>query len=114
MQLPGRYINGCISQQAHIVQSTCPKDCLWFVVVSILSVLHSFSPQFGYISLIVSLPYSFIQYVRLLPFLLDWRHCSYFVDNLCKSTVFIHIATVMNSPLVPLGGLPYSPVFLSR
>ena len=76
LHLPGRCSNGCSNQYTHIVQSTCPKECLWFVVVSILSVLHRFSPQFGYISLIVSLPYSFIRGARFLPFLLCWCICS--------------------------------------
>ena len=76
MHLPGRYSNGCSNQYTHIVQSTCPKWCLWFVLVRFLSVLHRFSPQFGYISLIVSLPYSFIRGARFVPFLLCWCICS--------------------------------------
>src|SRR6266581_4305754 len=70
LHLPGRYINGCMNQYTHIVQSTCPKECRWFVVVGLLSVLHRFSPRFGYILLIVALPYSFIWCVQSSPFLL--------------------------------------------
>src|SRR2546427_6980206 len=72
--------------------------------------LHRFSPQFVYISLIVSLPYSIIRGAHFLLFLLCSSHYYYFVRNVCKSVVFINIPTVMNSPLVPLGGLSYSPV----
>ncbi len=79
LHLPGRYNYRCINQHTHIVQSTCPKEFFWFVVVSILSVLHRFSPQFGYISLIVALPYSFIRGARFLPFLLCSSHFCYFV-----------------------------------
>ena len=71
------------------------------MLVVYLSVLHSFYSQFVYISLIVSLPYSFIWFVRFLLLLVCWSIYCYFVHILWKSAVFINIATISNSPLVP-------------
>jgi hypothetical protein len=103
------YMDVC-SHRTHIVQSTYSKLCRWCVLVSSLSVLHRFSSQFGYISLIVALPYSFTRGARFFLYVLSLRRCSYFVHNVWKKAVFINIRTVINSPLVPLGGLSYSPV----
>ena len=104
LHLPGRYINGCMNQYTHIVQSTCPKECLWFVVVGLLSVLHRFSPRFGYILLIVALPYSFIWCVQSSPFLFYSSHFCYFVHNVCTSAVVINIVTVTETSLSGLWG----------
>ena len=65
----------------------------------VLSVLHKVSPQFGYILLIVALPYSFIWCVRLVLFLLCTSHYCYLVHNVCTSAIFINIVTVMATPL---------------
>lgn len=92
------YTDVC-SHNTHIVQRTYPILCRWCVLVSDLSVLHRFFPQFGYISLIVALPYSFKRGARLLHHLLSGRRCSYFVHKLCKSAVFINIVTVMETCL---------------
>ena len=99
LHLPRRYVNGCIDQYTHIVQSTYSKWCLWFVLAYFLTVLHKVSPQFEYILLIVALPYSFIRGVRLLLFWFSSCVYCYFVHNMCKSAVFINIVTVMATPL---------------
>ena len=69
------------------------------MLVSVLSVLHMFYSQFVYISLIVSLPYSFIRIVSFLLLLVCWSIYCYFVHILWKSAVFINIATISNSTL---------------
>src|SRR6266702_1267017 len=87
LHLPRRYVNGCIDQYTHIVLSTYSKWCLWFVLAYFLTVLHRFSPRFGYILLIVALPYSFIWCVQSSPFLLYSSHFCYFVHNVYTSAV---------------------------